>query len=227
MRRHFQEWVNVIHGEDVEIVMGMSDRAPSCSFSHEDWTVTLTAVPRHETNMGKPISPLITWPHYLKQSFSKKLRSEAKRKANAYRQIDGPLLVAINDLGGADKKLDVPVALFGWERDTDQQDRVSIVPPAGVNRRDWLWDHEKNTTISAILLLNGLHPNRMASASVCLYENPRARHPISHSLRLLPHAIVENNDLCWYPGQVLHSILDLPATAASIWRSSRLLFRQH
>ena len=213
MRHHFQTWID--QTAHTEIGSKPSGSDPSCSYSHGEWTITLTALPSEQANRGKHGNSFIG----LMQSFgidsAAKLIGAAAQKARAYRKIDKPLLVAINTLDfSISEKLDVPLALFGWEQGTGEPDRVPIVPPSGTRRHDCIWDPNKNTTISAIVLFKGLQPNTVATATVCLYENPWARRPISPSLRRLPYAVVEDKHLVWKPGQALHSILGLPPRLA-------------
>ena len=212
--RQFQQWIDRISQEDIEGVMELSDDDPSCSFSHDGWTIELTAIPRSLDSRGQSGTPLAIG---MARSFGDavpKLIDAARKKAATYRRIDKPLVVAVNDLGHNDPKLDVSRALFGYERETNDPDRVQVVPRHGRKAGNWLWDDWKNKSISAILLFNGLQPHTIASASVCLYENPWARYPSAPSLLRLPYATLEGDHLRWYPGKALHSILGLPQESA-------------
>jgi|GEM_PF-5638217 len=213
MQHTTQSWIDGLHWyEAVQDAHSSYGKYPSCSITHDEWTLTLEAVPRGEAHRGKhggrPLAG-ISRADFIDPA--KPLILAVREKAQKYKGLDGPLVVAINRLGLASvNRNDVLLALFGWEASTDVPGLARITPPSGFQRRSHLWDAKKNTGVSAILLFNEVQPHTMASAPVCLYENPWASHPIPISLRHLPHAIVEGEFIRWYPGEALHSILGLP-----------------
>jgi hypothetical protein len=143
---------------------------------------------------------------------AKPVRDALEAKWKTYKDVRAPFIVAVNalDRAGVDR-IDVLLALFGWEGSTDEADLSRIAPPHGMQREGWLWDARKNTGVSGVLLFNELQPHTMASAPVCLYENPWASHPAPGTLRCLPHALVEGEFIRWHQGETLAAILGLPA----------------
>ena len=212
MRQTFQGWIDELSYETVKDT-SRSRKYPSCSFTHAGWALTLTAIPRGEAHRGKPgARPLADISRADFVDSAKPIWNAAHEKAKKYKALGAPFIVAINtlDRAGVDR-LDVLLALFGWEGSTDEPDLARISPLRGERKRDWLWDANKNTGVSAILLFNELYPSAMASAPVCLYENPWASHPVPASLQRLPHAIADGEFMRWHPGETLGAILSLPA----------------
>ena len=144
MVRHFQGWINQMSQEDVEVVMELSDGEPSCSFSHDGWTIELTAFPRRPDNRGNSSTPLAIGMACSYGDVAPKLVDSARKKAAKYRRIDKPLVVSVNDLGHNDPKLDVTRALFGYERETNEPDRVRVLPRRGRKTGNWLWAQEEH-----------------------------------------------------------------------------------
>ena len=214
-RSQIQAWIDGLDYESVQAARASNQQHPLFMVSHDGWTLTLEAIPRGEDHRGKAGGrPLGFGPE--RGGFidsAKSLRDAMHKKASKYKaqNLGAPFIVVLNalDLAGVDR-IDMLLALFGWEASTYEPDLARIAPPSGIRRKDWLWDANKNTGISALLLFNELHPATLASASLCLYENPWASLSVPASLRCIPHGIVAGEFIRWYPGQALYSILDLP-----------------
>lgn len=180
-----------------------------------EWVLKIMAEPRSEAYRGTP-SPLLAGISRVDfvDSASPLVRA-ARAKVKQHKCIAGPLLLALNDMGDIpSQRLDVALALFGWEQEAGVG-RIRITRSSGRKMRS-LWGTGENSTISAILLFHELTPHTLPYAKVCLYENPRARHPITPWLRqFFPYALVEEEQgiqyLRWHPGPRLSSTLGIPA----------------
>ena len=180
-----------------------------------EWVLTIMAEPRPEVNRGVP-SPLMVGIGRggFVNSASPLIRA-ARAKARQHKCIAGPLLLTLNDRGDIpSERIDVALALFGWEQEAGAG-RIRIKRSSGRRMRS-LWGTGENSTISAILLFHELTPRTLPYAKACLYENPSARHPIPSWLRqFFPYAVVEeeqgNQYLRWHPGPRLSTALGIPA----------------
>ncbi|MBN2239905.1 MAG: hypothetical protein JW712_09020 [Dehalococcoidales bacterium] len=114
----------------------------------------------------------------------------------------------ILDLTGTDK-IDILNALFGWEASSNDQNISRVIVPSGVTKRDHVWEKNKNTNVSAVLIFNELQHSNINSADFCIYENPWAKYTPPVSLRCLPHGIVKGDYLEWYQGESLGNVLNL------------------
>ena len=183
-----------------------------------EWVLKIMAEPRSEAHRGVP-SPLLASIGRIDfvDSAAPLIRA-ARAKVRQHKCIAGPLLLTLNDMGDFPSgQLDVVLALFGWEQESEDAGvgRIRITPSSGKRMRS-LWGTGKNSTISAILLFHELTPRTLPYAKVCLYENPQARYPIPSWLRqFFPYAVVEEEQgdqyLRWHPGPRLSSVLDIPA----------------
>ncbi len=180
-----------------------------------EWVLKIMAVRRSEAHRGVP-SPLLAGigrGGFVDSALP--LVRAARAKVKQHKCIAGPLLLTLNDMGDIPSEpLDVALALFGWEQEAGVG-RIRITRLSGRKMRS-LWGTGENSTISAILLFHELTPSTLPYSKVCLYENPRARYPITSWLRqFFPYAVVEEEQgiqyLCWHPGPRLSSALGIPA----------------
>lgn len=210
--QQIQDWVYSLDYEKVRTDFTIGLQLPEYQFEHCGWTLIIEALPRSPEKRGKkPHRPIGIGPMRVDFVDSVKPIVEAVRaKAHKYRELGTPFVVAVNalDLAGTDKT-DTLEALFGWESSTDDQNVSRIVAPQGVRKKDHIWDANKNTSVSAVLLFDELQHSNMASARLCIYENPWASYPIPAGLRRLPHGVVTGDYLKWYQGDNLGSLLRL------------------
>lgn len=212
MRHTFQQWIDELDYETVKNTVAGSEVPLSHSFIHGEWTLTLKPFAKGEDHRGKPNTrPFIPPPKAQFVDSTKPIVQAIREKARRYRNLGSPLVVAVNalDLSGVDRS-DILQALFGWSAVAEVPDSTRITPPPGILKNECLWNPNKNTGVSAILLFNELQPNSIASAPICLYENPWASHLTPSSLRRVPHGIVEGEIISWHSGESLRSIFGLP-----------------
>ncbi len=216
IRDCFQAWIDSLNYWDVQALWANNQTLPTRSYTYGAWTLKVEAIPRSPDKRGRAgARPVGLGPDRGGVVDSAKpIWNAIHKKLISYRAKDfgTPFIVAVNalDLTGVDR-IDMLLALFGWEADTGDSDLAQIIPPHGLRRDNWIWEANKNTGVSAVLLFNTLQPHTMASAPVCLYENPWASHPAPDTLRRLPHAVVEGEFIRWRQGETLGTILGLPA----------------
>ena len=182
-------------------------KAPS-----EVWEIEIDAMPRSEAKQGIPDVLLAGFGRGGGIDAVSPLINRAREKVKQHKYVEKPVVLAINDMADFPlERIDVSVALFGWEQNAETG--VSRITPLREDlRRRSIWGNRENSTISGILLFHRLRPGSIRHANVCLYENPWARHPVPHWLtETLPHAYVEEKQgiqyLYWPPDERLSSIL--------------------
>ncbi len=210
-----KEWIEELSTTEVKrITQTFSYRNETLTIEARDlstgWTLTINARPRSEDYQGTHAPLLGGIGGGGAVDSAKPLLTAAKAKLRQHKDIPGPLLLAINDFGDfPSERIDVTLALFGWEQGVEKG--LSRISSPSVRRQRSLWGNRENTTVSAILLFHELTPRALPHAKVCLYENPWAKYPIPSLLRTsFPHALVEEKQgiqyLRWYPGPRLSSI---------------------
>lgn len=212
--RDVQAWINSLEYEQIRTNWANKQQLPKYKLNFSGWTLIIEALPRSPEKRGtKPHRPIGIGPMRVESVDSVKPIVEAvRKKAHKYRELGGPFVVVVNalDLAGTDRT-DTLEALFGWEASTDDQSVSRIIAPQGGSKKNHIWNKNKNTNVSAVLLFSELQHSNMASASFCIYENPWSNYTSPNGLRRLPHALVDGDFITWYPGQTLRDILGLPA----------------
>ncbi len=182
------------------------------------WEIEIHASPRSENKRGIPDLLLAGFGRGGGVDAVSPLISKAREKVKQHKNAGKPVIVTINDI--ADfclGRIDMSVALFGSEQSAETG--ISRITPFREDmRRRSLWGRKENSTISGILLFQGVRPNDVENARVCLYENPWPRHPIPDWLKeTFPHACVkEERDgqyLYWPSDERLSSILSSSSLA--------------
>lgn len=177
------------------------------------WEIEIDAAPRSKDKRGIPDVLLAGFGRGGGIDAVSPLIDKAREKVKQHKDADKPVVVAINDTADFSlHRIDVSVALFGWEQKAETG--ISRITPYSEDmRRPSLWGRRKNSTISGILLFQGLRPDSVQSATVCLYENPWPRYPMPYWLKVtFPHAYVKEEQsihyLEWPPDERLSSVLN-------------------
>ena len=178
----------------------------------KDWRIEITAIPRSEGRRGCPDRLLAGFGRGGSVDRASHLVRAARAKGKQHKTVERPLVLAINDMGDfPSERIDVSLALFGWEQSAETG--ISrITPPREDLRRRSIWGKQENTRISGVLLFHRLWPGRTQAAEVCLYGNPWASYPIPIWLeKALPYAQVTDQDgiqhLHWPVDERLISVL--------------------
>ena len=181
----------------------------------DEWTIEIHAQHRSEAHRGVPSPLLASIGRSGGVDSASSLVRAARAKVKQHRHISEPLVLAMNDVADfPSDRIDVSIALFGWEQAADTG--VSrITPSSEFGRFRSIWGGHENSTISAILLFQRLLPATLPYAKVCLYENPWARYPIPVWLKQsLPHATVTTESgiqhLRWPSDERLSTVLGIP-----------------
>ena len=220
-------WIEGLSTEDLRprigrfsFASGTPPREPGAPSSI--WEIEISAVPRSETKRGIPSLLLAGFDSGGGIDAVTPLISKVREKVKQHKYVEKPVILAINDMADFPlDRIDVSVALFGWEQNAETG--ISrITPPSKDLGRRSIWGKQENSTISGILLFHKLRPGSIQHANVCLYENPWTRHPVPRWLtETLPHAYVKEERgsqyLCWPSDERLSSVLDI---STQIWGPS-------
>ena len=184
------------------------------------WEIEIDAVPRSEAKRGIPDLLLAGFSRGGGIDTVTPFINRAREKVKQHKYVEKPVVLAINDMADFPlDRIDMSVALFGWEQNAETG--VSRITPLKEDlRQRSIWGKRENSTISAILLFQGLRPGTMSHGNVCLYENPWSRYPIPPWLtETLPHAYVQEKQgiqyLCWPSDQRLSSVLNISTQMGS------------
>jgi hypothetical protein len=209
-----QAWINGLDYESVKSTWNSNRQLPCYTLKHLGWILIIEAMPKGINMRGKKQHrPIGSGPMRVGFVDSvKPVRAAIHKKANRYRELCAPFVVAVNtlDLAGVDRT-DALEALFGWESSTDDPDCSRVLDASqSVRKKECIWDEKKNTRVSAVILFNELQHSNIASAGVCIYENPWALYPMPAFLQRLPHGLVKGDFLRWYEGEELGTLLRIP-----------------
>ncbi len=211
IKREIQNWIDQLEYDQVKVDINNSKKCPTYVVKYLDWTLTIEAFPTGQQFRTKPHRPIGVGPtHAGFVNSAKPIINAVHEKAKKYKSIDAPLVIAVNSLEllGADR-IDILEALFGYESDTDRPNVARIIPKSCIHETNHIWNSNKNTGVSALLIFDALSESSLASNKYCIYENPWTSHPVPNALRCLPHALVEGEYLFWHEGDTLGKILGL------------------
>ena len=212
IKRHASTWLNQL---DPLVVSWKTDFLTTISVDAEygDWRLILTAIPRGLGGGLIVIGPTRSGPYCDHRD----LRKAAERKANRYRGLAQPLVVAA-DITSFDAERIEEEALFG-RRAVRYQATLADEPSrhAGSARSGKaLWfDNERGRTrngeLTALMMVHNLAPHTVANVTVCLYLNPNVDVRVPRELSSFGYAIAAGDELHRYGGsRTVREVLDLP-----------------
>ena len=170
----FQKLLNDHTPEEVQKMIdeGGSEAAPSAKITDNDWSLQGRLVPRDPPYVER--SAVVFGPSSTGILNSTPVQCAIKKKANKYRSLDAPLLVAVNVrmLGfSEDEELEV---LFGKEQYTIDAGRLDI-PGRSTREPDGVWvrrgPHTRYTRLKGVIMFRNISPWNL-HAPCCLYFNP-------------------------------------------------------
>ncbi|MFY0640807.1 MAG: hypothetical protein JXR16_07150 [Bermanella sp.] len=139
------------------------------------------------------------------------IRKAIKLKGGRYGELDKPLIVAVNLDSFHLDRIDEMQALYGeeqiiFQRGSNPKSRMERAPNGA-------WYGEKGPQykrVSAAWLFNDLHASTLAVRKSTVYINPWANYQIPESLKIFPHATLNENKMNWVDGLSLRDSLELP-----------------
>lgn len=209
LRRDLSEWLNTLDADQcLDLLKDSGLRSlPSFMFRHEDWTIEFRAFPKSELIRGKPHVKTIGWysSGVKKVDTAGAVRKVLKKKISRYGKLDLPYIVAVNALQIHADDNAVLEALFGTEMFIGDLDGEALEI---ARDSDGVWSLEgRNTRVSAVLSVKGLHPTTVAVANARLFINPSASFPCSGRITQLPRALFTDHGLQTLAGTEPREIL--------------------
>ena len=206
-----RRWVDRIDGEFRS--PGRIEAEPSLEIPHGGWILTLAAFHRFEHGSKRliHIGPGKSGP----SSDAVALRKNVLAKAKQHRDVERPLIIAMNTQSGFQDREDELSALFGQELVSWQEDEHgNVVTLPHVSRKhDAVWRNRAGSRYSrlhGVLFYRGAWPWTAHSVTSHLYVNPYIQADVPHELLRLGSARVRNGEMRWEAGLSLGDLLDLP-----------------
>lgn len=203
-------WVNQI--ERAFRIPGWIEAEP-LEFTHGDWSLTLTAYRRRD----RPSQRLIHIdPARVSMSTDDiDLRKNILTKTKQHRDIDRPLIIAINRPGTWEDREDELSALFGKEQlswRVDEHGNVVTLPYVS-RQPDAVWRNRggrRYRRLHGVLFFRGARTSTAHCVTSHLYVNPYIQADVPPELLRLGSARVRSREMRWEAGMPLGDLLDLP-----------------
>ncbi len=182
------------------------------TWSHEDWELTLEAIPVKPERRGKTTH--LVAGHSGEGGWSDAwtgIRDAIKYKASKYGELDGPLVVAVNYQSTALDEIDEIQALFGEEQFLFSLDKPDAEPRL-TRAPNGAW-HDKGgpsaTRASGAWIFRGLHQYNAANCKQVIYANPWAKHDFPSCIKLFPCRELVGSQIVEISGQTFGEALGL------------------
>ena len=213
LARKLSRWLADLDYAPPEVTEGSLAGRPSCSWSHDGWDLTFTAIPKSSSLRGtpniRPIGGLIT--EAKRVQIDRSIRTSLSKKAKRYGALDLPYLVIVNVADRHPDWADVWNALLGSEYVLVRTDG-SVGQPG--RNLDGFWYGPKgprNEMVSGVVILSDL-TEWTVGQNASLIHNPNAASPLQAQLwkteQLVPDP--ENDSFTSRVGIEVARLLDLP-----------------
>jgi hypothetical protein len=197
--RQVHEWLNTLdqdHCRSVILESGL-DQMPTLLWTHEDWELSLRAIPLPPARRGKATRLLGAQGDGVRRVNAwEPLRNAVKKKANRYGQVTKPLVVAVNADNVDLDEIDEEQALYGEEQWVEV---IGHAGKGGLQRiANGAWrgpDGPQCRKVSGVWFFNDLTPYTLATRRSTLYLNPWAHLPTPPALDCLPTRRLVNETL--------------------------------
>ena len=172
---------------DADAVIRDNDK-PMFRYRDDDWLIQVSFIPKKPESRGEMGGRTVKYLAGVGGGFMETetwLHDAALRKVRKYRDLELPLVVAMNSISGFADMEDVPEALFGSpvEGDTirDFPDRREGNPALWLGAGGF-----QHTKMSALLFSSQLLPWMIGSVTPVLWHHPAAKRPFDRSWWELP-----------------------------------------
>jgi len=225
LTKSLTRWLSTLNPDDAmgRLKQGGIQNLPPFKYQHEDWTVEFSAMPRSEKLRGQPGVPTLGMQHgsgFNLVETADAVKTTLGNKTGKYGQLDLPYVVAVNALAAFGDGFSIREALFGSEVfivDDDDEDGGVLT-----RKQDGFFSvHDRNTRLSAALIVEGLHPTTIASTEPKLFHNPSASRPVDGRICLLSQGKLHEGRLEVIPGMLAREVLDIDAD----WLGLEAIFR--
>lgn len=208
------KWLDTLDPDEIicEIERNGLDSIPPLEWEHDGWYLQIRPIPLSPEKRTKSSNLVgISGMGGGWVDLWSPIRNAIKLKGGRYGELDKPHIVAVN-LGSFHlERIDEMQALFGEERLVFQ--RGSNAEPRMERAKNGAWYGEKGPQykrVSAAWLFNDLHASSLAVRKSTIYLNPWANYQVPESLKIFPHAILNESKMNWVGGLSLRNSLELP-----------------
>ncbi len=206
-----RQWVDRIDEE--YRVPGRIEAEPSIRISHDEWSLNLAAFHRFDHDSKRMIHLGPSKGGVLNDDVA--LRKNVLAKAKQHRDLDRPLIVAMNTQSGFQDRDDELSALFGQEAVSWREDAHGnvVTLPYVTRQPDAVWRNRggrRYSRLHGVLFFRGARPSTAHSVTSHLYVNPYIQADVPPELLQLGSARVRSREMRWEAGMPLGDLLDLP-----------------
>lgn len=212
IREFLENQLSLLDPDSCELFFsrGYLDLIPEWKFEYHGFKITFRPIPKAKEYRSEKTEPPIGIKHggFKWLNEQKHILKSLKTKANKYKNLNKPFIIALNCLGEFDREADLVEALFGQEGFNYSKDGNHTI----LHRLNGFF-HSKNnpryTRVSAILSIIQLLPWTVGLKNFSLYPNPWAKYKLN-SLNLLPKKILTDNTIKHINGKSLFALIGLP-----------------
>lgn len=192
--------------------LGAYDLIPEWKFNFDGFEMKFRPIPKSKEFRSKKTEKPIGITHYgfHWRGENKHILKSLKTKANKYKALRKPYVIAINSLDDIFRREDIIETLFGSEAiyTHTESDNYSTIRVA--NGLFYSKSGPRYTRVSGVLFINNLLPWTVGINNFQLFVNPWSENKITNFLNDFPKSIVENDRLKDIPGKKLHELMNLP-----------------
>ncbi|HVT18580.1 MAG TPA: hypothetical protein VHQ90_20675 [Thermoanaerobaculia bacterium] len=204
LRSDLTQWLSTLDPDEAMRLLkeGGPHSLPTFMYRYEGWTVEFSAMPKSPKLRGQ--RGVRTIGIHSTGGFTRVLTAEAvkralKRKIGKYGKLDLPYIVAVNASESFGDSTATHEALFGSEVFivNDEDEGGGILS----RQQDGFFSvKDRNTRLSAALILPGLHPTTIAVTEPRLFHNPSAKLPLDGRICLLSQGRARDGVIEILPG---------------------------
>lgn len=202
IRSQLSRWLKQLDYEEIIRLYDDSgfDRLPEMTFTHDDWEIVFSPIPKGGDTRGnpgvRPIGVRIDAPRWVNSKTS--IREAVLDKGGRYGDVNKPFVIALNAHVFHEDDREVMQALIGTET-WSIPERPSPHNGVKIGRRlDGAWttpSGPRYTRVSAVLIAFSLDPWSIASRDLRLWHHLRPKLPYSGALCVLPQAVPEEKEM--------------------------------
>ena len=183
--------------------------APSDRITDGDWTLTVRLTPnRKDGRSGSSDVPIVRGYYPAKRIDPiSPVRKPLKKKAKKYRELDAPLILAVNTLNPyySAEECDADVL---WGNLCIQYETGAVDRTQYVREPNGFWSSESGGRTSGVLSFQNADMLNVSQVTARLHTNPRNHSSVlPDALFKLPHCIASNGNLIRREGEDLAQLL--------------------
>jgi hypothetical protein len=180
-------------------------------YQKDGWHLGFKAIPMPSECRGRVCSLFLSRGSVRTVNRSKSIKNAILEKANKYRPLSAPLVVAVNSDSFDLSRFEVMNALYGDLAYCFDQDRPNI-EPWNLRLRNGAWNGAKGPQYCDVVgawIFKDLHAHSFSTCAHRLYVNPYAEATIPIELQKLPKAVAVDKEMYFSEGTELKSLLQL------------------